>query len=90
MAVLSIVHVSLPTDSVCLQEEKFREVSEALRLAQIQWTKRGPPNKRWVMFGGSFDLVFFILTWILYSRSLIILVLSGAVKWLLRTPYLSV
>ncbi|XP_035508014.1 prolyl 3-hydroxylase OGFOD1 [Morone saxatilis] len=29
-----------------LKEEKFREVSEALRLAQIQWTKRGPPNKR--------------------------------------------
>ncbi|XP_068610140.1 prolyl 3-hydroxylase OGFOD1 isoform X2 [Brachionichthys hirsutus] len=29
-----------------LKEEKFREVREALRLAQIQWTKRGPPNKR--------------------------------------------
>ncbi|XP_074474896.1 prolyl 3-hydroxylase OGFOD1 [Sebastes fasciatus] len=29
-----------------LKEEKFREVKEALRLAQIQWTKRGPPNKR--------------------------------------------
>ncbi|XP_034536831.1 prolyl 3-hydroxylase OGFOD1 [Notolabrus celidotus] len=29
-----------------LKEEKFREVSEALRLSQIQWTKRGPPNKR--------------------------------------------
>ncbi|XP_010793145.1 prolyl 3-hydroxylase OGFOD1 [Notothenia coriiceps] len=29
-----------------LQEEKFREVREALRLSQIQWTKRGPPNKR--------------------------------------------
>nr|XP_046241942.1 prolyl 3-hydroxylase OGFOD1 isoform X2 [Scatophagus argus] len=29
-----------------LKEEKFREVSEALRLTQIQWTKRGPPNKR--------------------------------------------
>ncbi|XP_037552052.1 prolyl 3-hydroxylase OGFOD1 [Nematolebias whitei] len=29
-----------------LKEEKFREVSEALRLAQIQWTKRGPSNKR--------------------------------------------
>ncbi|XP_040917146.1 prolyl 3-hydroxylase OGFOD1 isoform X2 [Toxotes jaculatrix] len=29
-----------------LKEEKFREVSEALRLAQIQWTRRGPPNKR--------------------------------------------
>ncbi|XP_028257624.1 prolyl 3-hydroxylase OGFOD1 [Parambassis ranga] len=29
-----------------LREEKFREVSEALRLAQIQWMKRGPPNKR--------------------------------------------
>ncbi|KAK5873922.1 hypothetical protein PBY51_018920 [Eleginops maclovinus] len=29
-----------------LNEEKFREVNEALRLAQIQWTKRGPPNKR--------------------------------------------
>ncbi|XP_044050923.1 prolyl 3-hydroxylase OGFOD1 [Siniperca chuatsi] len=29
-----------------LREEKFREVSEALRLTQIQWTKSGPPNKR--------------------------------------------
>ncbi|KAM4593543.1 prolyl 3-hydroxylase OGFOD1 isoform 3-T3 [Odontesthes bonariensis] len=29
-----------------LREEKFREVSEALRLAQIQWMKRDPPNKR--------------------------------------------
>lgn len=29
-----------------LKEEKFREVNEALRLAHIQWTKRGPPNKR--------------------------------------------
>ncbi|XP_069030501.1 prolyl 3-hydroxylase OGFOD1 [Embiotoca jacksoni] len=29
-----------------LKEEKFREVSEALGLAQIQWMKRGPPNKR--------------------------------------------
>uniref|UniRef100_A0AAQ5ZZV2 Prolyl 4-hydroxylase alpha subunit domain-containing protein n=1 Tax=Amphiprion ocellaris TaxID=80972 RepID=A0AAQ5ZZV2_AMPOC len=29
-----------------LKEEKFREVSEALRLSQIQWTKRGPANKR--------------------------------------------
>uniref|UniRef100_A0A1A7XPX2 Prolyl 3-hydroxylase OGFOD1 n=1 Tax=Iconisemion striatum TaxID=60296 RepID=A0A1A7XPX2_9TELE len=29
-----------------LKEEKFREVNEALQLAQIQWTKRGPPNKR--------------------------------------------
>ncbi|XP_030269284.1 prolyl 3-hydroxylase OGFOD1 [Sparus aurata] len=29
-----------------LKEEKFREVSEALRVAQIQWTKKGPPNKR--------------------------------------------
>ncbi|XP_065809063.1 prolyl 3-hydroxylase OGFOD1 [Labrus bergylta] len=29
-----------------LKEEKFREVSEVLRLNQIQWTKRGPPNKR--------------------------------------------
>ncbi|KAM9366795.1 prolyl 3-hydroxylase OGFOD1 [Symphorus nematophorus] len=29
-----------------LKEEKFREVSEELRLTQIQWTKRGPPNKR--------------------------------------------
>ncbi|TNN87464.1 Prolyl 3-hydroxylase OGFOD1 [Liparis tanakae] len=27
-----------------LKEEKFKEVKEAL--AQIQWTKRGPPNKR--------------------------------------------
>ncbi|XP_047437253.1 prolyl 3-hydroxylase OGFOD1 [Mugil cephalus] len=30
-----------------LKEEKFREVSEALRLTQIEWTKRGPPNKRY-------------------------------------------
>lgn len=30
-----------------LKEEKFREVSEALLLAQIQWSRRGPPNKRW-------------------------------------------
>ncbi|KAM9410289.1 prolyl 3-hydroxylase OGFOD1 [Pholidichthys leucotaenia] len=29
-----------------LREEKFREVSEALRLPQIQWTKKGPPNRR--------------------------------------------
>ncbi|XP_041841802.1 prolyl 3-hydroxylase OGFOD1 [Melanotaenia boesemani] len=29
-----------------LKEEKFREVSEALQQAQIQWKKRGPPNKR--------------------------------------------
>ncbi|KAM4630071.1 prolyl 3-hydroxylase OGFOD1 isoform 2-T2 [Polymixia lowei] len=29
-----------------LKEEKFVEVSEALRLAEIQWTRRGPPNKR--------------------------------------------
>ncbi|XP_062327211.1 prolyl 3-hydroxylase OGFOD1 [Osmerus eperlanus] len=29
-----------------LKEEKFREVSEALQLAQVQWSKRGPPNKR--------------------------------------------
>uniref|UniRef100_A0A3Q4BLW6 Prolyl 4-hydroxylase alpha subunit domain-containing protein n=1 Tax=Mola mola TaxID=94237 RepID=A0A3Q4BLW6_MOLML len=29
-----------------LKDEKFREVSEALRLTQIQWTRRGPPNKR--------------------------------------------
>uniref|UniRef100_A0A3Q3SV15 Prolyl 3-hydroxylase OGFOD1 n=1 Tax=Mastacembelus armatus TaxID=205130 RepID=A0A3Q3SV15_9TELE len=30
-----------------LKEEKFREVNEALRLTQIQWTRRGPPNKRY-------------------------------------------
>ncbi|KAM8894564.1 prolyl 3-hydroxylase OGFOD1 isoform 2-T2 [Spinachia spinachia] len=29
-----------------LKEEKFREVKEALRLTQIEWAKRGPPNKR--------------------------------------------
>ncbi|XP_018523589.1 prolyl 3-hydroxylase OGFOD1 [Lates calcarifer] len=29
-----------------LKEEKFREVAEALQLAQIQWMRRGPPNKR--------------------------------------------
>ncbi|KAM9861217.1 prolyl 3-hydroxylase OGFOD1 [Aulostomus maculatus] len=28
------------------KEEKFREVSEALQMAQIQWTRRGPGNKR--------------------------------------------
>ncbi|KAF3686398.1 Prolyl 3-hydroxylase OGFOD1 [Channa argus] len=29
-----------------LKDEKFREVNEALQLAQIQWMRRGPPNKR--------------------------------------------
>ncbi|XP_071345417.1 prolyl 3-hydroxylase OGFOD1 [Trachinotus anak] len=29
-----------------LKEEKFRELSEALRHTQIQWMRRGPPNKR--------------------------------------------
>ncbi|CAN9507040.1 unnamed protein product [Ophioblennius macclurei] len=29
-----------------LKEEKFREVNEALRLAQIEWMRKGPPNKR--------------------------------------------
>ncbi|XP_047218342.1 prolyl 3-hydroxylase OGFOD1 [Girardinichthys multiradiatus] len=29
-----------------LKEEKFREVSEALRQTHIQWMKTGPPNKR--------------------------------------------
>ncbi|KAM3877385.1 prolyl 3-hydroxylase OGFOD1 [Diretmus argenteus] len=29
-----------------LKEEKFMEVSEALRLSQVQWTRRGLPNKR--------------------------------------------
>ncbi|XP_070686516.1 prolyl 3-hydroxylase OGFOD1 [Pempheris klunzingeri] len=29
-----------------LKEEKFKEVSEALRLTEVQWTKRCPPNKR--------------------------------------------
>nr|XP_057945043.1 prolyl 3-hydroxylase OGFOD1 isoform X2 [Doryrhamphus excisus] len=29
-----------------LREEKFSQVSEALRLAQIQWTRKGPANKR--------------------------------------------
>ncbi|CAG5855434.1 unnamed protein product [Menidia menidia] len=33
-----------------VREEKFREVREALRLAEIQWMKRGPPNKRQGMF----------------------------------------
>lgn len=32
---------------ICLQEEKFRQVNEALRLSQIRWTRKGPPNKRW-------------------------------------------
>ncbi|XP_040925978.1 prolyl 3-hydroxylase OGFOD1 isoform X2 [Betta splendens] len=27
-------------------EEKFKEVNEALQVAQIQWTRRGPHNKR--------------------------------------------
>lgn len=31
---------------ICWQEEKFKEVSEALQLAQIQWIKRNLPNKR--------------------------------------------
>lgn len=31
---------------VAWQEEKFGEVSKALQLTQIQWTKRGPANKR--------------------------------------------
>ncbi|XP_060796737.1 prolyl 3-hydroxylase OGFOD1 isoform X2 [Neoarius graeffei] len=30
-----------------LQEEKYKQVTEALRLAEIQWERRGPPNKRW-------------------------------------------
>uniref|UniRef100_A0A8C6UKM5 Prolyl 3-hydroxylase OGFOD1 n=1 Tax=Neogobius melanostomus TaxID=47308 RepID=A0A8C6UKM5_9GOBI len=29
-----------------LQEEKFKEVNEALKLSHIQWTKKGPANKR--------------------------------------------
>lgn len=29
-----------------LKEEKFRQVNEALQLSHIQWTKRGPANKR--------------------------------------------
>lgn len=29
-----------------LQEEKFKQVNEALRLNHIQWTKKGPANKR--------------------------------------------
>ncbi|XP_072321427.1 prolyl 3-hydroxylase OGFOD1 [Eucyclogobius newberryi] len=29
-----------------LKEEKFRQVNEALQLSQIQWTKKGPVNKR--------------------------------------------
>ncbi|XP_058485895.1 prolyl 3-hydroxylase OGFOD1 [Solea solea] len=29
-----------------LREDRFREVDEALRLSHIQWTRRGPPNKR--------------------------------------------
>lgn len=29
-----------------LKEEKFRQVNEALRLSQIRWTRKGPPNKR--------------------------------------------
>ncbi|KAJ8281171.1 hypothetical protein GJAV_G00064330 [Gymnothorax javanicus] len=29
-----------------LKEEKFKEVNEALRQNEIQWVRRGPPNKR--------------------------------------------
>ncbi|XP_033841769.1 prolyl 3-hydroxylase OGFOD1 isoform X1 [Periophthalmus magnuspinnatus] len=29
-----------------LKEDKFRQVNEALQLSQIQWTKKGPANKR--------------------------------------------
>lgn len=29
------------------QEDKFREVREALRQSRIEWMKRGPANKRW-------------------------------------------
>uniref|UniRef100_A0A674CGI7 2-oxoglutarate and iron-dependent oxygenase domain containing 1 n=1 Tax=Salmo trutta TaxID=8032 RepID=A0A674CGI7_SALTR len=29
-----------------LKEEKFKEVSEALRSTDVQWTKQGPPNRR--------------------------------------------
>lgn len=29
-----------------LQEEKFKQVNEALKLSHIQWTKKGPANKR--------------------------------------------
>lgn len=39
-------HILVGLICVCPQDEKFREVSEALRLTQIQWTRRGPPNKR--------------------------------------------
>ncbi|KAI1890001.1 hypothetical protein AGOR_G00168710 [Albula goreensis] len=29
-----------------LKEEKFKEVNEALKQAEVQWVRRGPPNKR--------------------------------------------
>uniref|UniRef100_A0A3B3RAC8 Prolyl 3-hydroxylase OGFOD1 n=1 Tax=Paramormyrops kingsleyae TaxID=1676925 RepID=A0A3B3RAC8_9TELE len=29
-----------------LKEDKFKEVNEALKKTEIQWTRRGPPNKR--------------------------------------------
>lgn len=32
------------------QEEKFAEVSVALRLHEIQWARRGPPHKRSAIF----------------------------------------
>lgn len=36
-------------------------MNEALRLAQIQWTRRGPPNKRWLMFYRSLELSMCVL-----------------------------
>lgn len=44
------------------QEEKFREVNEALRLAQIQWIRRGPPNKRWVKKSSQRSMQYYINT----------------------------
>lgn len=51
---LSVLFSALPvTACFCLisvrfflQEEKFKEVGEALQKAHILWMNRGPPNKR--------------------------------------------
>uniref|UniRef100_A0A8C7MDV9 2-oxoglutarate and iron-dependent oxygenase domain containing 1 n=1 Tax=Oncorhynchus kisutch TaxID=8019 RepID=A0A8C7MDV9_ONCKI len=44
---LNPLHLDVDYQSQCLslQEEKFKEVSEALRSTDVQWTKQGPPNR---------------------------------------------
>uniref|UniRef100_A0A8C7VT23 2-oxoglutarate and iron-dependent oxygenase domain containing 1 n=1 Tax=Oncorhynchus mykiss TaxID=8022 RepID=A0A8C7VT23_ONCMY len=44
---LTPLHLDVDYQSQCLslQEEKFKEVSEALRSTDVQWTKQGPPNR---------------------------------------------